>query len=98
MLQEQSISNLKRFREQIYSAIKYRADACMELLDSLCSNITADTPVKLSLNRHHNRTYNSITDVISEFHNGGNTQDESLTDCSCSNWQLVIKRETIIFL
>ena len=60
------LTNLKKFREQIYSAIKYRSDACMDLLDSLCSNTTADTPVKLSLNQHHRRTYSSITDVVSE--------------------------------
>jgi len=74
------LSNLKLFREQIYSSIQYRADACMDLLDSLCSNTTADTPVKLSLNQNHRRTYNSITDVVSEFHNGAKIQDDAILD------------------
>ena len=72
------IYNLTKFREQIYSAITYRADACMELLDSLCSNTTANSPVKLSLNPHHRRSYNSITDVASEFHKGTEEQDQKL--------------------
>lgn len=70
------LTNLKYFREQIYTSITYRADACMELLDALCSNTTADTPVKLSLNPHHHRTDNSITDVVSEFHKGGEIQED----------------------
>lgn len=74
------ISNVKQFREQIYQALTYRCDACMDLLDALCSNIYADTPVKLSLNPLHRRTYNSITDVLSEFHKGGEPQNNKILD------------------
>lgn len=74
----QTLYDIKDFREKIYSSITYRADACMELLDALCSNITADTPVKLSLNQHFRRGYSSITDAISEFHNGGYKQSDNL--------------------
>lgn len=72
------LSNLKKFREQIYRAIQWRPDACMELLDALCSNVTADSVVKLSLNVHHRRTYNSITDVITTFNQGGESQADEL--------------------
>ena len=40
------LSNLKKFREQIYHIIQWRPDACMELLDALCSNVTADSVVE----------------------------------------------------
>lgn len=72
------LSNLKNFREQIYRIIQWRPDACMELLDALCSNVTADSVVQLSLNVHHRRTYNSITDVLTTFHEGGETQADEL--------------------
>ncbi len=77
MLQD-ALERVKKFRGEIYRAIKYRADAFMDLLDSLCSNVTANTPVKLSLNAHHQRTYNSITDVVSEFHKGETEQSQEL--------------------
>ena len=72
------ISQIKEFRDNIYSAIHYRSDACMDLLDSLCSNTSADSVVKLSLNPHHRRGYSSITDVVSEFNKGGIEQEEEL--------------------
>jgi hypothetical protein len=74
------LSNLKKFREQIYNLIRFRADACMDLLDALCSNLTADSVVKLSLNSHHRRTYNSITDVLTHFHEGGEAQETQLQE------------------
>lgn len=69
------LQDVKTLREQIFTAIHYRADACLELLDSLCSNTTAKSPVQLSLNPHHRRSYNSITDALSEFNKGGGKQD-----------------------
>jgi hypothetical protein len=72
------LTNLKKFRQQIYEIIQYRSDACMDLLDSLCSNISANSPVKLSLNSNHRRSYNSITDVVTTFNHGGEVQDNEL--------------------
>lgn len=74
------LSNLKKFREQIYNIIQFRADACMDLLDALCSNRTADSVVKLSLNSQHRRTYNSITDVLTHFHEGEEAQETQLQE------------------
>ena len=82
MLSKNSIPNniakLKKFRQSIYGCIRYRSDACLDLIDSLCSNTFATTPVQLSINPLHRRTYNSITDVLSEFHKDNNAQDENL--------------------
>ena len=72
-MQTPILSHFKKFRDSIYQLFSYRADATMELLDALSSNTTADSPVKLSLNPAHRRTYNSITDVVSHSH----IQDET---------------------
>lgn len=77
-MQDKRLLEIKDFRQQLYSSVFYRKDACFDLLDALCSNTTATTPVMLSLNIHHRRTYNSITDVVSEFHKGEMTQYESI--------------------
>ena len=65
-MQDKRLLEIKDFRQQLYSSVFYRKDACFDLLDALCSNTTATTPVMLSLNIHHRRTYNSITDVVSD--------------------------------
>ncbi len=72
------LQEVKRFREKIYGAIRYRRDATFEMIDALCSNVTAQSPIALSLNSHHRRGYASITDVLSEFHKGGETQSSDL--------------------
>ena len=55
-----SLQEINNFRQQLYSSIHYRSDATLDLIDALCSNTTAKSPVELSLNPHHRRSYNSI--------------------------------------
>jgi hypothetical protein len=69
-----SLHQLINFRAQIYKNISYRADACFELMDALASNVTARTPVQLSLNDAHRRGYTSQTDALDNFHKGGEEQ------------------------
>lgn len=66
-MQDGILSDFKKFREQLFHCFSYRANATMELIDSLYSNITADSVVKLSLNTHFTRAYNSIRDAIANF-------------------------------
>lgn len=58
------ITNLEQLRNDIYDWFPYRCDALMDLLDALCSNITARSIAELSLNSHFRREYSSIYDAI----------------------------------
>jgi hypothetical protein len=55
------------FRNRLYEIIPKRRDATLELIDALSSNTQADSVVKLSLNEHFRRTYNSVRDAVSNF-------------------------------
>lgn len=61
------ISKLKIFREQLFSCLTYRADATMNLVDSLSGNIDAKSVVQLSQNPAFDRRYGSVRDAISNF-------------------------------
>jgi len=62
-----AIRHLQNFRQELYNLIPKRADAAMELTDSLSSNTEAGSAVQLSMNSLFRRTYNSIYDAIKNF-------------------------------
>jgi len=64
---EQIIQQLIKFRNKLYEIIPKRRDATLELIDALSSNTQADSVVKLSLNEHFRRTYNSVRDAVGNF-------------------------------
>lgn len=57
-------SDLYDFRKALYGHFRYRADSAMELLDALCSNQYARTPVELSLNPLFRRGHDSLFKAI----------------------------------
>ena len=59
-------SELYDFRKALYGQFRYRADSAMELLDALCSNQYARTPVELSLNPLFRRGHDSLFKAIGE--------------------------------
>ncbi len=61
------IRHLQNFRQELYNLIPKRADAAMELTDSLSSNTEAGSVVMLSMNSLFRRTYNSAYDAIKNF-------------------------------
>ena len=61
------LSKFKTFREQLFSCFGYRADATMNLVDSLSGNINAQSIVQLSMNPAFERRYGSVRDAISNF-------------------------------
>jgi len=61
---EMKISDLSDYRAALYASFDYRADARMDLLDALLSNVTAQSVVALSLSPFFQRQYSSITDAI----------------------------------
>lgn len=66
-MSDQTISEIKNFREQLFFAFKYRADATMELIDSIAGNINATSITELSLNPNFRHRYSSISDAITNF-------------------------------
>ena len=62
-----AIRHLQNFRQELYRLIPKRADAAMELIDSLSSCTEAGSAVQLSMNSLFRRTYNSIYDAIKNF-------------------------------
>ena len=58
------IESLKIFRQDLYDSFPGRADANMDLLDSLSANQTARSVVELSLNEPFQREYSSVFDAI----------------------------------
>ncbi len=64
------------FREELYKNLNNRADATMDLIDALCGNLTAATPVQLSLSPLFRRQYASLHDAVDNFSMTGNTQSD----------------------
>ncbi len=62
-----TISQLQSFRQAIYQTLDVRADATMDLIDALSTNINALSVVALSLNPHFRFSYNSVYDAIDNF-------------------------------
>ena len=62
-IQEQ-ITQLKQFRQELYSSFDYRANALMELIDALSSTPEARSVVELSLSPYFRRQYGSVHEAI----------------------------------
>jgi hypothetical protein len=77
MVIKEQIEELRQFREAIYETIEYRADAAMDLLDSLSGNSTASSVVELSLNPLFRRNYSSVEKAIDEFFAADNKKAEA---------------------
>ncbi len=63
-LTEAVVGALVNFRQRLYDALVYRADALFNLLDSLSGNTTAQSVVELSLNAPFTRQYSSLHDGV----------------------------------
>ena len=61
---QESISQLKQFRQELYEAFDLRRDALMELTDALSSTPNAQSVVELSLSPFFCRHYSSGSDAI----------------------------------
>ena len=55
---------LQTYRQEVYQHFSKRADVQMELIDTLSSNLTAESVVELSENAQFRHGYSSITDAI----------------------------------
>jgi len=62
-----TISQLQDFRQALYGTLDARADATMDLVDALSTNISAQSVVALSLNPYFRFSYNSVYDAIDNF-------------------------------
>jgi hypothetical protein len=61
---QESISQLKKFRQELYDSFDHRPDALMELIDALSSTPNARSVVELSLSFLFRREYSSVHDAI----------------------------------
>jgi len=61
---QETISQLKQFRQELYEAFDLRRDALMELIDALSSTPNARSVVELSLSPFFRREYSSVHDAI----------------------------------
>ena len=64
---QETISQLQRFREELYQLLKARPDALLDLLDALSGSPTARSVVELSLSPLFRREYSSLSDAIDQF-------------------------------
>ena len=64
---QESVSQLKRFRQEMYEAFDLRRDALMELVDALSSTPDARSVVELSLSPLFRRHYSCVHDAIACF-------------------------------
>jgi len=64
---QETISQLKQFRQELYEAFNLRRDALMELIDALSSTPNARSVVELSLSPFFRREYSSVHDAIACF-------------------------------
>lgn len=62
-----TISQLQGFRQAVYQTLDARADATMDLIDALSTNLSARSVVALSLNPYFRFSYNSVYDAIDSF-------------------------------
>jgi len=58
---------IREFRDELYFLFPKRADAIMDLIDAISSNIIADSPTELSLNPFFQRQYGSVHAAIKHF-------------------------------
>jgi hypothetical protein len=67
MSTQNALTQLKEFRQQVYTLFPERADALMDLLDALSGNTRARSVIELSLNSPFRRGYSSVPDSIDNF-------------------------------
>jgi len=63
---QETVSQLKQFRQELYEAFDLRRDALMELIDALSSTPNARSVVELSLSPFFHREYSSVHDAIAQ--------------------------------
>ena len=61
------LEQLSRFRTELYNALPNRADAVINLLDSLASTTSATSVVELSLSEFFRRRHSSVYDAVEHF-------------------------------
>jgi len=83
-MQITTISEIQKFREQLFSSFKYRADATMELIDSIAGNINATSITELSLSQNFRHRYSSICDAVTNFGINDRQQIEQLLTKHCA--------------
>lgn len=64
---QESVSQLKQFRQEMYEAFDLRRDALMELVDVLSSTSNARSVVELSLSPIFRRHYSCVHNAIACF-------------------------------
>ncbi len=64
------------FREELYKTFNNRADATTDLIDALCGNQSATSPVQLSLSPLFRRQYASLHDAVDNFSMKGNIRTD----------------------
>ncbi len=67
MNDNEQVTQLKQFRQEVYQNFNKRADTLMDLLDALSSNTSAQTVVELSLNSAFQRTYSNLFTGLDEW-------------------------------
>lgn len=60
------LETFEQFRQALYRIFPYRRDSLLDLLDALCSNDRADSPVELCLNPLFRRQYSAVYRAIDE--------------------------------
>jgi hypothetical protein len=66
MIIPECTTNLKQFRRQLYQNFTNRADTLMELVDALCSNPQATSPVELTLTPCFRRSHSALYKALAE--------------------------------
>lgn len=66
-MQSAIVNKFKNFRDHIFAAFSFRADATMDLVDALSGNTDATSVVQLSLSPVFRRRYGSVRDAITNF-------------------------------
>ena len=61
------LEQLSQFRLELYNVLPHRADATLDLIDSLASTPSAKSIVELSLAEHFRRKHTSLYDTVENF-------------------------------
>ncbi len=64
---QKSTSELTQFRYRLYQNFNNRADTVMEVIDALCSGVSAKSPVELTLTACFRRSYSMLYKAIEGF-------------------------------
>jgi len=92
-LTEVVVGALVNFRQRLYDALVYRADALINLLDSLSGNTTAQSVVELSLNAPFSRQYSSLHDGVDNLQLRGSSTEAVAAATAPLDWVGLIADE-----